>query len=193
MFTGIITHIGILQPSTKNYLVLKTTTGFVSKIKIGDSVAVNGVCLTVEKKQNDQLGFVVMPETLKRTNLGLLKNGSKLNLEKSVTVQTFLSGHFVQGHIDGVGQVKKINKNGNSKEIEVNINASILGFLVEKGSVSLNGVSLTMVKLTKSGFVVAIIPHTLSKTNLKDLEVGDIINIEVDILAKYIKKFLKNN
>lgn len=191
MFTGIITHVGKFKPSTRNSLVLKTTAGFVSNIKIGDSVAVNGVCLTVEKKQKDQLGFAVMPETLKRTNLGILKEGSRLNLEKSVTVQTFLSGHFVQGHIDGVGKIKGIKKNGNSKEIEVKTDASILGFLVEKGSVSLNGVSLTIAKLNKNSFVVAVIPHTLLKTNLKDLEVGDTINIEVDILAKYIKKFFK--
>ena len=193
MFTGIITHIGISKPSSKNSLVLKIDLGFVSAIKIGDSVAVNGVCLTVEKKQKDQLYFAIMPETLNRTNLGLLKEGSKLNLEKSVTAQTFLSGHLVQGHTDGIGKIKTINKNGNSKELEVKTNNSILGFLVEKGSVSLNGVSLTIVKLNKNSFVVAVIPHTLSQTNLKDLKVGDSINIEVDILSKYIKKFLKNN
>ncbi len=191
MFTGIITHTAKLESATKGVFVVKTDPKFVSKTKIGDSIAVSGVCLTVEKKTKDKLNFSVVPETLKRTNLGDLKTGSILNLEQSVTMQTFLSGHLVQGHVDGVGKVKKIKQQGNSRELEVAVDNLIMKFLVEKGSVALNGISLTIAKLNKKSLVVAIIPHTWQTTSLKDVKVNDKINIEIDIVAKYIKKFLK--
>lgn len=163
---------------------------FASKTKVGDSVAVNGVCLTVEKKKAENIYFSVMPETLKRTNLASLKVGSQLNLEYSVTMQTLLSGHLVQGHVDGLGEVKRIKKQGNSHEVEIAAPAEILQFLAVKGSVALNGISLTIANLNKNSLVVAIIPHTWKNTNLKDIKIKDKINIEVDIVAKYIKKFL---
>ena len=191
MFTGIITHTAKFESGQKGVFVVSTEPKFVSKTKIGDSISVNGVCLTVEKKQKNKLNFSVVPETLKRTNFVGLKNGSVLNLEQSVTMQTFLSGHLVQGHVDGVGEIKAIKKQGNSQEIEIKAKADVMKFFVEKGSVALNGISLTIVKLNKSSLVVAIIPHTWQTTNLKEVKVGDKMNIEIDIVAKYIKKFLK--
>lgn len=190
MFTGIITNKGRLKTIKNGLLVLSTDPRFVAKTKIGDSVAVNGVCLTAERKKAENIYFSVMPETLKRTNLDSLKVGSQLNLEHSLTVRTLLSGHLVQGHIDGVGEVKKIKKQGNSYEVEIVAPAEILRFLVTKGSVALNGTSLTIANLNKKSLVVAIIPHTWENTNLKDIKIKDKLNIEVDIVAKYIKKFL---
>ncbi len=191
MFTGIITNTARLRSSKKSVFAIEAKEKFVSQTKIGDSVAVSGVCLTVEKKEKDKLFFSVMPETLKRTNLGTLKTGSLLNLEQSVTMKTLLSGHLVQGHIDGVGKIKEIKKQGNSREIRITASPSILKFLVEKGSVALNGVSLTVAKLKKDSFWVAVIPHTWQETNFKKAGLGDEVNIEIDIVAKYIKKFLK--
>ncbi len=191
MFTGIITHTAKLHSAKQGVFGVVADSSFVSKTKIGDSISVNGVCLTVEKKEKDKLLFSVVLETLKRTNLGALKIGNTLNLEQSVTMQTFLSGHLVQGHIDGVGKVKEIKKLGNSREVEIEAQANILNFLVEKGSVALNGISLTIARLKKKSFVVSVIPHTWEVTNLKDVKSGDNINIEIDIIAKYIKKFLK--
>lgn len=191
MFTGIITHVAKLESVKQGVFVVTTDPKFVSKTKIGDSISVNGVCLTVEKKNKNKIFFSVVPETLKRTNFGSLKIGSVLNLESSLTLQTLMSGHIVQGHVDGVGRIKNIKKEGNGHEIEVEVGVSVLGFFVEKGSVALNGISLTVAKLNKKSFVVAVIPHTWQKTNLKDIKIGDQINIEIDIVSKYIKKFLK--
>lgn len=191
MFTGIITHTAKLESAKQGVFVVTVEPEFVSKTKIGDSISVNGVCLTVEKKNKNKIFFSVIPETLKRTNLGGLKTGSVLNLEMSLTLQILMSGHMVQGHVDGVGKIKKIKKEGNGHEVEIEAEPSVLEFLVEKGSVAINGISLTIAKLNKKSFVVAMIPHTWKKTNLKDVDVGDKINIEIDIVAKYIKKFLK--
>lgn len=191
MFTGIITNTAKLESTKQGVFVVIVDPKFVSKTKIGDSISVNGVCLTVEKKTKNKISFSVVPETLKRTNLGGLKAGSVLNLESSLTLQTLMSGHIVQGHVDGVGKIKEIKKEGNSREVEIEVGSNVLVFLVEKGSVALNGISLTIAKLNKKSFVVAVIPHTWQKTNLKDISVGDQINIEIDIVAKYIKKFLK--
>lgn len=191
MFTGIITHTAKLESAKQGVFVVTVEPEFVSKTKIGDSISVNGVCLTVEKKNKNKIFFSVIPETLKRTNLGGLKTGSVLNLEMSLTLQILMSGHMVQGHVDGVGKIKKIKKEGNGHEVEIEAEPSVLEFLVEKGSVAINGISLTIAKLNKKSFVVAMIPHTWKKTNLKDMDVGDKINIEIDIVAKYIKKFLK--
>lgn len=191
MFTGIITNTANLQSVRQGVFVVSSDNKFIASIKIGDSVAVSGVCLTVEKKEKNKIFFSVVPETLKRTNLSRLKIGSVMNLEKSMTLSTLLSGHLVQGHVDGLGTIKTIKIQGNSREIEVEVKADILKFLVEKGSVALNGISLTISKLKNKSFEVAIIPHTWISTNLKEIKIGDEVNIEIDIVAKYIKKFLK--
>ncbi len=191
MFTGIITHTAKLFSAKQGVFVVQTDHKFVSKTKIGDSIAVNGVCLTVEKKTKDKLSFSAVPETLKRSNLGDIKVGEELNLEMSLTMQTFLSGHLVQGHVDGIGEIKEIKKQGNSREIEIIPQKDVMEFLVEKGSVALNGISLTVAKLKSKSFVIAVIPHTWQNTNLKNVKLGDKINIEIDVVAKYIKKFLK--
>lgn len=191
MFTGIISHTVKLSYLKQNVFVVRINSKFVSKTKIGDSVAVNGICLTVEKKTKDSLFFSVVPETVQRTNLVSLKLNSILNLERSVTIQTFLSGHLVQGHVDGCGKVIKIQKQGSGHEVEVEVEKKIINFLVEKGSITLNGVSLTIAKLKKKSFVIVVIPHTWQETNLREIEIGEKINVEIDIVAKYIKKFLK--
>ncbi|MCX6779653.1 MAG: riboflavin synthase [Candidatus Magasanikbacteria bacterium] len=191
MFTGIITHTAKLFSVKQGVFVMQTDPKFVSKTKIGDSIAVNGVCLTVEKKTKDKLSFSAVPETLKRSNLGDVIIGEELNLDMSLTMQTFLSGHLVQGHVDGIGEIKEIKKQGNSREIEISVEKDTMRFLVEKGSIALNGISLTIAKLKSKSFVIAVIPHTWQNTNLKNIKLGDKINIEIDVVAKYIKKFLK--
>lgn len=190
MFTGIITNTGKLESYEKGNFIVSVDSKFVSKTKPGDSMAVNGVCLTVEKKKKDKLFFFVMFETIKRTNLSGLKVGSMLNLEKPITARTFLSGHLVQGHVDGQGEVKKIEIKDQSREVEIKPTPTILKFLVAKGSVTLNGISLTIAKLNKNSLVVGIIPHTWQNTNLKEIKIGNKVNIEIDIIAKYVKKFL---
>jgi riboflavin synthase len=191
MFTGIIESTGKVKNVNQNKLSLLVKKQIFKKLKPGDSLAIDGVCLTVERKTFSTLEFVISEETDKRTNFKFLKSGTEVNLETSATPTSFLSGHIVTGHIDGVGQIKAIKKLKNSWEFVFSTTTKISQFLVEKGAVAINGISLTIIKEGKKEFKVAIIPHTFFNTDLKNLQVGVVVNIEVDILAKYIKKFLK--
>lgn len=196
MFTGIIQEIGEVIE------IKKIQGGAILKVKndkiavdsnVGDSISVNGVCLTVVKKDRNELIFDLSEETLKRTNLGNLKIGEKVNLEMSLTPQSKLGGHFVTGHIDTTGTIRAKTRIGDMIKIEFQVPEEIMRFLVEKGSIAVDGISLTVVDILKDGFTVVIIPHTAKITTMGFKDIGDIVNIEVDILGKYVARFLGFN
>ncbi|PIS39400.1 MAG: riboflavin synthase [Candidatus Nealsonbacteria bacterium CG08_land_8_20_14_0_20_38_20] len=192
MFTGIITHSGKIKKQENAVWTISAPAGFLKQIKKGMSVALNGVCLTVLKKQaKDSFCLEIMPETKKRTNFSDLKINDFVNLELPLKSNSFLSGHFVQGHIDGTGILREIKKQGNGKILKIGLPQKLIKYLVEKGSVAINGISLTVIGAGRDFFTVGIIPWTWQKTNLSRAKIGDKLNIEVDILAKYLKKLLK--
>ncbi|MFA6547990.1 MAG: riboflavin synthase [Candidatus Magasanikbacteria bacterium] len=191
MFTGIIENLGKLEKKDNANFVFSSDLVFCNKIKKGTSVSINGVCLTVVRKPTKTSFSVdVMPETQNKTMLGRLKNKDAVNLELPATINTFLSGHIVQGHVDGTGILKSIKIVGNSSVLKIQTNKEILEYVVKKGSVAINGISLTVVSVGKNYFTTAIIPFTLENTMLSDIKIGDWLNIETDILGKYLKKFL---
>ena len=162
----------------------------VEDARLGDSVAINGCCLTVVEIAPSQLSFDAVPETMRRTNLGTLKPGDFINLERPLAVNGRLGGHFVQGHIDGVGTIQAIRPEQNAVIYEVEIPESLRRYFVEKGSVAMDGISLTVASVTPETFTVWIIPHTLEVTNLGTRKVGDAVNLECDLLGKYLEKLL---
>ncbi len=191
MFTGIVENLGKLEKKQNSTFIFSAKSIFCNKIKKGTSISVNGVCLTVVTKPTKTTFLVeVIPETQDKTILGKIKDKDVVNLEFPATVKTFLSGHLVQGHIDGVGQLKKIDIVGNSRVLKIRTSKPILDYIVKKGSVTLNGISLTVVSVDKNFFTVAIIPFTWENTMLSQIKIGDWLNIETDILGKYLKKFL---
>lgn len=191
MFTGIITSIA--NASNINYLKsdieVMLEVDSVDNIKIGDSIAVNGVCLTVTKIKNKILTFYLSNETLERSNFQFLKISDKLNIEHSLTLQDGLSGHIVSGHVDFISEILSIKQEGESWLFEFSIEKNYLAHFVEKGSVTINGISLTVNKVGKASFWVNIIPHSFSNTNLQLAKKGDKVNIETDILAKYFLRY----
>ncbi len=191
MFTGIVENLGKFERNENNAFVFSTSHIFCKKLNKGTSVAINGVCLTVTKKVSSK-NFVVdvMPETQNKTMLGELKKKDVVNLELPATLNTFLSGHVVQGHIDGVGNLKEIKNEGNSRLLKIKTNQEITEFVVKKGSITINGISLTVVTVEKNCFSVAIIPFTWKNTMLSQIKIGQKVNIETDVLGKYLKKFL---
>lgn len=192
MFTGIITHSGKLIKQNGSVFTFGTNQSFCKKIKKGISVAVNGACLTVFKKPTkDSFSVEVMPETMNKTMLKHLKTDDLVNLELPATPQSFLSGHIVQGHIDGVVKLLSIAKHENSYMLKFSIPNSLSRYIVEKGSTTINGISLTIIGTNKKYFTVGIIPYTWDNTMLKKITTGDFVNIEADILAKYAEKLLK--
>lgn len=192
MFTGIISHLGKVKSFKNSVLTIEAGRSLTKNLKRGSSIAVNGACLTVEKLGVQPLFTVeVMPETLKRTNLGDLKVGDLVNLELPLGAGSRIEGHFVQGHVDGVGKVKSIVREKNSHIFQIDITKALVRYIVEKGSIAVNGVSLTVIRVGPSNFSVGIIPYTFRNTNFSTLKVGDSVNIEVDILAKYVGTLLK--
>jgi len=197
MFTGIILELG------KVISVEKIAQGAKLKIfseklikdsQIGDSIAVNGVCLTVTEidRTKKVLSFELSYETLKKTTLGELKKDSPVNLESALTLNTKLGGHLVSGHVDGVGVIKKIEKTGDYIKIEIEAPQEVLKYCVPKGSIAVDGISLTVVYLFTNSFSVVIIPHTLKMTTLGFKNVGDSVNLEPDIIAKYVERLIGN-
>ena len=158
--------------------------------KVGDSVSVNGVCLTVNEVDGDVLVFYAMPETLRRTALGGLDEGDLVNLERAMTPQTRFGGHIVQGHVDGVGEVLDILREGDAEVWEFAAPESVLRYAVEKGSVCVEGISLTLVSVRESSFNVLIMPQNMATTNLKSITVGDRVNLEADVIGKYVERLL---
>jgi riboflavin synthase len=193
MFTGIITEIGKVQKVESDgentaFTILASQTS--KKLKVGDSIAINGACHTVVKKAGKNFVVESMPETLRRTNFGDFETGSKVNLERPVGVSGSFDGHFVSGHIDGVGKILEIKKDKNSKIFTLEIPKSLSKLVVEKGSISLDGISLTVISIRGNDITVGIIPHTLKETNLGIRKVGERINVEADLLAKHVAKLL---
>ena len=186
MFTGIIkktSKIKNIKPS-KGGMFLEVLNNL-GKLKLGESISVNGVCSTVKKSGKDII-FEYMPETLKISNLSLLKKGDIVNLEQSMILTDRLDGHIVLGHIDTKGEIMKITKEGNSKVFRIKVpNKKFMKLVVYKGSVAVEGISLTVVKVSKHSFFVKAIPYTIENTNLKFKKIGDMLNLEFDILAKY--------
>ena len=159
-------------------------------LHLGDSVAVNGTCLTVSSFDNKIFNADVTQETLNRTNLGSLKNGSKVNLERAMTLSGRFGGHIVSGHIDGVGSIKSMKKDDNAIILTIEVPKNLMKYIVEKGSVAVDGISLTVAGLTDNTFSIAVIPHTLKETVLYYKKEGDKVNIENDVIGKYVERLL---
>ena len=196
MFTGLIQEVGIIQSITSNAegreFIIKAP-HLIREIKVNDSVATNGVCLTATEIEKDTFKVQAIHMTLEKTSIGRLKLQDKVNLELSLRPSDRLGGHFVQGHVNALGTIKKITKIGNTWEIEVSFPQNLRKYMISEGSITLDGVSLTIARLTEASLTVAIIPHTLEKTSLAHKKVGDVLNLEVDMIAKYIENFLKFN
>ncbi|MBQ8921311.1 MAG: riboflavin synthase [Oscillospiraceae bacterium] len=194
MFTGIVEEIGTVQSiqtgSAACVLTVAAET-VTADVHIGDSIAVNGTCLTVCRADAHCFSADVMPETMRRTNLGALKRGSKVNLERAMPANGRFGGHIVSGHIDGTGTVKELKPEGNAVWVTVAAGAEILRYLVEKGSVAIDGISLTVARVSERGFAVSVIPHTAKETILLSRKPGDAVNLECDIIAKYTEKLLR--
>ncbi len=193
MFNGIIKMTGVIKKIIfkKNNcdLEIKTKMKF-SNNEIGSSISCSGTCLTLEKFTKDTGKFYISKETIDKTNFKYLKKGSLINLEKSMKYGDRISGHFVQGHIDTTAIVKSIKIIGKSWLISFNIKKQFKKFLISKGSIAINGISLTVAKITQTGFQIAVIPKTLELTNLIEVKKKDVVNIEFDVMGKYIKSFL---
>ena len=192
MFTGLIEKIGkVLDIKLSSKGALLTVESEFEDVKIGDSIAVNGACLTVVKVGNKAISFDVSPETLKRTNLGLLKRGDCVNLERALKVGDRLGGHIVQGHVDFTAPIRRFTFLGEHYELVVDIPEDSKDFIVEKGSIALDGISLTVNYVKGSSVYINIVPHTYNNTNLKFKKAGDLLNVELDIIGKYIVNYLK--
>ena len=189
MFTGIIEEVGQIQRIGAGQLAVacQRVTG---DVQLGDSIAVNGVCLTVTGFDKNHFTADVMPETIRRTEFRELKKGSPVNLERALTLASRLGGHIVSGHIDGTGEVISFTEEGNAILLKVAAGADLLRYIVEKGSVALDGISLTVAAVTEQDFTVSLIPHTREVTNLGSKKPGSPINIETDVLGKYVEKML---
>ena len=194
MFNGIIKHTGkirnIYKKNSNCILEILSKIKF-SKNEIGSSISCSGTCLTLEKYKGNLSKFYISKETLKKTNFKSLNKGDLVNLEKSLKYGDRISGHFVQGHVDTTSTIKKIDFVGKSWFINFKLAKKYMKYLIQKGSITVNGISLTVSKILKDGFQIVIIPHTLKLTNLKYLKKKDVVNIEFDVLGKYIKSFLK--
>ncbi len=199
MFTGIIEEVGTVKniASKGNSLTLTIlSNNTVKKIKNGDSVAVNGVCLTVTSFNDREFKVDVSPETYKVTNLHFLHTGSKVNLETALTLSKPIGGHIVSGHVDAVAKIISLSNIENFLKITINFSSDLRKYMIKKGSITVDGVSLTINDLNNSDFSVMIIPHTVSNTTLPLKKEGDYVNIEVDIISKYVENFVsleKNN
>ncbi|KAG2473424.1 MAG: Riboflavin synthase [Nitrosopumilales archaeon] len=194
MFTGIISGTGKVEKiakNTKNRSAIKMTVNLgkcAKGLKIGQSVALNGVCLTVTKLSKNLGRFEMIDETTKKTDLGNLKIGSIVNVERSLKAGERLEGHFVLGHVDGVGTITKIQKKPKEVQVWFNVPKKLAKYIVKKGSIAIDGISLTVVEAKNNNVSVCFIPHTIQVTNFRTKNVGDKVNIETDILGKYILK-----
>jgi riboflavin synthase len=194
MFTGIVETVGIIEKVEQGDDLTRLIVGAESiadGVKLGDSVAVNGGCLTVTSLLDGRFAFEAIPETMERTNLGDLKVGSRVNLERAMRAGDRLDGHIVQGHVDGVGTVRAVIQDGNDVRLQIDCDPELADCVVEKGSIAIDGVSLTVSALLPSGFEVALIPHTLEVTTLSDRQIHDRVNLEADVLGKYVKRYLE--
>jgi riboflavin synthase len=194
MFTGIVEELGAVVALEDQGDALRLTVDgplVTTDVKLGDSVAVNGCCLTVTVRDAEQLTFDVMRETLDKTSLGALSEGDRVNLERAVTPAGRLGGHMVQGHVDGTGALLRRTPSEHWEVVEIELPGELARYLVPKGSVTVDGVSLTVVEVGTDSFTVSLIPETLSRTTLGLKQPGDPVNLEVDVIAKYVEKMLQ--
>ena len=194
MFTGIIEQQGKIQKKTSNRLHIEAARECIKELSLGASIAVNGACLTVSGfPSKSSFATDVMPETFTRTMLGQLRSGDMVNLELPLRLGERLGGHMVQGHIDGTAKLASIKKKGNSTILTFTAPRNILADLVEKGSVTINGISLTIIAVSRKTFSVGIIPHTHTRTTFAHISIDDDVNVEVDMVAKYIRSFTSSS
>jgi len=193
MFTGLIADLALVTAVEQDDdgATLRIESPLARELSEGDSVAVNGVCLTATAVNGERFEAQAMQETLRRSSLGALSGGSHVNLELALRAEDRLGGHVVQGHVDGTGVVRAVREEGFSRVLEIDAEPRLARYLVEKGSVALDGVSLTISALEQHGFAVSLIPETLAKTNLGRIGEGSVVNIEVDILAKHVERLLQ--
>jgi riboflavin synthase len=193
VFTGLVREVGTIvsvEGGAGGVRMQVESPATASGAAVGDSIAVSGVCLTVVAVDDARLSFDAVPETLARTSLGHLATGSRVNLEPALRAGDPLGGHYVQGHVDGVGAVREVADEGEGRRIWFDAPPELLRYVVEKGSIAVEGTSLTVAALDDVGFAVALIPHTLAETTLGELSPGDAVNLEADVLAKYVERLL---
>lgn len=196
MFTGIVEEKGIvknIQKENRSAILTIEATKVLTDAAIGDSIAVNGVCLTVTKKAKNYFMADVMAETLRRSSLGILKSGSRVNLERAMAANGRFGGHIVSGHIDGTGTIVKMEPEGNAIWVQIHTKEEILKYIVQKGSIAIDGISLTVAKVEQDSFYVSLIPHTGQETTLLTKRAGEIVNLENDIVGKYVDHLLHWN
>ena len=195
MFTGIIEEIGTVKKISlagKSGSLEIGAKKVLEGTKIGDSIAVNGVCLTVTSLFSSTFTADIMAETVRRSSLGSISSGSGVNLERAMAADGRFGGHIVSGHIDGTGKIARLQKEENAVWVHISAGKEILALIVEKGSIAIDGISLTVASVSDSEFAVSIIPHTASETTLLSKKAGDIVNLENDIVGKYVQKLLSN-
>ncbi|QEK13305.1 riboflavin synthase [Crassaminicella thermophila] len=193
MFTGLVEEIGVVQSilkGTNSAKIVINAKKVLEGIKLGDSVATNGVCLTVTDFTNNSFSVDVMAETIRRTNLKSLVPSSKVNLERALRLGDRLGGHLVSGHVDGIGIIKNFQKEDNAVWVSISAPSNVLKYIIHKGSIAIDGVSLTVAYVDNQLFKVSIIPHTKDMTTLLQKDVGDEVNLECDMIGKYIERFL---
>jgi riboflavin synthase len=192
VFTGLVEEVGRVSrlEAGQMFRLSLSVSRTVEGTRVGDSVSVNGVCLTVNELDGETMIFNAMPETLRRSALGDLAEGSAVNLERAMSPADRFGGHIVQGHVDGVGEVRDVRPEGEAEIWEFGAPESVLRYVVEKGSICVDGISLTVVSVRDTSFTVSILPQTRANTNLKELGVGDSVNLEADVVAKYVERLL---
>lgn len=196
MFTGIIEEIGTVKSITrgaKSFSLEIEAKTVLEDTLLGDSIATNGVCLTVTNINGNTFTADVMPETVSRTSLSQLQKGSKVNLERALTLQKRLGGHIVSGHVDGTGRISRMYNDDNALWVWIDCADSIMRYIVEKGSITIQGISLTVAKVQTGSFAVSLIPHTQEATTLHSAKVGDIVNLENDVIAKYVERLMQSD
>ncbi|RQD77825.1 MAG: riboflavin synthase [Candidatus Syntrophonatronum acetioxidans] len=193
MFTGIVEEMGTIRKiemkGTYPYIDIQAEK-VLSDMKIGDSVSINGVCLTVIYFDGNSFKVEVMPETLRQTGLSLLKRGDRINLERALSLKDRLGGHLVTGHVDALGRILKKYPEGNAQVLEIESPPEVLKYVIPKGSIAIDGISLTVAGVKESGFTVSLIPHTAEYTTLSFRERGDYVNLEGDLIGKYVERFV---
>jgi len=193
MFTGIVRELGTVvsaREKSEGRVIVVRAPATASITSVGDSVAIDGCCLTAESVDGEQLTFHAVPETLARTTLGRCEPDDRVNVESAVRAGEPLGGHYVQGHVDGIGRVQSVEAEGDGLRVFVEATDDVLGFCVEKGSVTVDGVSLTVAEVADDAFAIALVPHTMEVTTLSELVPGREVNVEVDVLAKYVERVL---
>lgn len=193
MFTGIIEEVGVIRSikmGAQSAVITIQADKVMEDIHIGDSIAMNGVCLTVTSHDRHSYSVDIMHESLKRTNLGMMKGGSRVNLERAMPANGRFGGHIVAGHVDGTGTITSMERDDNAVWIHIDTEPAVLKYIVEKGSVTIDGISLTVATVDSKSFAVSVIPHTGANTTLLEKKPGDTVNLETDMIGKYVEKLL---